>query len=93
MVSRSAALASVRAITRVVVPQTSAARRAAISFCTASWLGTSTLPPMWAALFHGRELIFEAYAGGARFNHPFISSKAFSTPPKPASASATMGRK
>ncbi|CSC98035.1 Uncharacterised protein [Vibrio cholerae] len=34
--SKSAALASVRAITNVVVPATSAAKRAAISFCTAS---------------------------------------------------------
>src|SRR4030095_2565196 len=46
-----AASASVRASSTVGPPITSAARRAAISFCTASCVGTSTLPPMWPHFF------------------------------------------
>ncbi len=42
-----ALLASVRAIRTVGTPRTSAASRAAISFCSNSEVGTSTLPPMW----------------------------------------------
>ena len=38
--------ASVRATSKVGTPMTSAARRAATSFCTNSRMGTSTLPPM-----------------------------------------------
>ncbi len=43
VVTMSAASASVRASSTVGTPITSAARRAAISFCTASCVGTSTL--------------------------------------------------
>jgi len=46
-----AASASVRARTIVGTPSTSAARRAATSFWIASWVGTSTLPPMWPHFF------------------------------------------
>src|SRR5579863_5787060 len=67
-VSRSAASASVRATTRVGTPQTSAARRAAFNFSTASRVGTSTLPHM-PALLHRGELVLEVHTGGAGFDH------------------------
>jgi hypothetical protein len=46
-----------------------------------------------AALLDGGQLVFEVHARAPAAIMFFISSKAFSTPPKPASASATMGRK
>jgi hypothetical protein len=45
------------------------------------------------ALLDRRELVLEVDAGGPASIIAFISSKALSTPPKPASASATMGAK
>jgi hypothetical protein len=78
----------------VGTPSTSAARRAATSFWIASCVGTSTLPPMWPHFFTEAELVFEVDTGCAPASIiAFISSKAFSTPPKPASASATIGAK
>jgi hypothetical protein len=50
-VTMSAASASVRASRTVGTPSTSAASRAAASFCTCSWVGTSTLPPMCPHFF------------------------------------------
>ena len=42
-----ALLASLRAMSTVSTPQTSAASRAATSFVMNSLVGTSTLPPRW----------------------------------------------
>ena len=44
-------LASVRAMRIVGTPQTSAARRAAVSFSMNSRVGTTTLPPRWPHFF------------------------------------------
>ena len=46
-----------------------------------------------AAFLHRRQLVFKVYPAAPAVIIAFISSKAFSTPPKPASASATIGRK
>ena len=93
LVTRSAASASVRAITSVGVPITSAARRAATSFATASRVGTSTLPPMWPHFLTDASWSSKWTPAAPASIIDFISSKAFSTPPKPASASATIGAK
>ena len=90
-VTRSAASASVRASSTVGTPITSAARRAAISFCTASCVGTSTLPPMWPHFFTEASWSSKCTPAAPASIIAFISSKAFSTPPKPDSASATIG--
>ena len=90
---RAAAFASVRAMTRVGVPQTSAARRAAVSFSTASRVGTSTVPPMWPHFLTEASWSSKCTPAAPASIMDFISSKAFSTPPKPASALATMGAK
>ena len=82
-----------RATSRVGTPQTSAARRAAISFCTDSWVGSSTLPPMWPHFFADESWSSKCTPAAPASIMSFISSNAFSTPPKPASASATMGEK
>ena len=68
---------------------TSAAKRAAISFSTGSAGQDSTLPPMWPH--------FWQRPAGLRCRRPaaimfFISSKAFRTPPKPASRVGNDGR-
>ena len=76
----------------VGVPQTSAARRAAISFCTASRVGTSTLPPMCPHFFAEESWSSKCTPAAPASIMSFISSNAFSTPPKPDSASATTGR-
>ena len=91
LVSRSAASASVRATSRVGTPITSAARRAAFSFSTASRVGTSTLPPMWPHFFTEASWSSKCTPAAPASIIAFISSKALSTPPKPASASATIG--
>ena len=92
-VIRSAASASVRATSTVDVPITSAARRAADSFATASRVGTSTLPPMWPHFFTEASWSSKWTPDAPASIIAFISSNAFSTPPKPASASATIGAK
>jgi hypothetical protein len=92
-VSRSAASASVRASSSVGTPITSAARRAATSFSTASRVGTSTLPPMWPHFLTAASWSSKCTPAAPASIIAFISSKAFSTPPKPASASATIGAK
>ena len=91
VVTMSAASASVRASSTVGTPITSAARRAAISFCTASCVGTSTLPPMWPHFFTEASWSSKCTPAAPASIIAFISSKAFSTPPKPDSASATIG--
>ncbi len=93
LVTRSAASASVRAITSVGTPITSAARRAATSFATASRVGTSTLPPMWPHFFTDASWSSKCTPAAPASIIDFISSNALSTPPKPASASATIGAK
>jgi hypothetical protein len=77
----------------VGVPITSAARRAATSLATASRVGTSTLPPMWPHFLTEASWSSKCTPAAPASIMAFISSKAFSTPPKPASASATMGAK
>ncbi len=93
LVSRSAASASVRASTIVGVPITSAAKRAATSFWIASCVGTSTLPPMWPHFLTEASWSSKCTPAAPARIIAFISSNAFSTPPKPASASATIGAK
>ena len=92
-VTRSAASASVRASTIVGTPMQSAASRAAISFSTASRVGTSTLPPMWPHFFTDASWSSKWTPAAPASIIAFISSNAFSTPPNPASASATIGAK
>ena len=77
----------------VGMPITSAARRAAISLSTASRVGTSTLPPMWPHFLTEASWSSKCTPAAPASIIAFISSKAFSTPPKPASASATIGAK
>src|ERR1039457_4496495 len=89
--NRPALLASVRATSRVGIPITSAARRAAISFCTNSEIGTTTLPPRCPHFFAEESWSSKCTAAAPASIMPFINSKALSRPPKPASASATMG--
>ena len=92
-VTRSAASASVRASRIVGTPMQSAASRAAISFSTASRVGTSTLPPMWPHFLTDASWSSKCTPAAPASIIAFISSNAFSTPPKPASASATIGAK
>ena len=81
-----------RATSTVGTPTTSAARRAATRFRTALWVGTSTLPPMWPHFFSLASWSSKWTPAAPASIIAFISSKAFSGPPKPASASATIGR-
>ena len=92
-VTRSAASASVRASRIVGTPMQSAASRAAISFSTASRVGTSTLPPMWPHFLTDASWSSKWTPAAPASIIAFMSSNAFSTPPKPASASATIGAK
>ncbi len=62
-----------------------------MSFCTASCVGTSTLPPMWPHFLTEASWSSKCTPAAPASIIAFISSKAFSTPPKPASASATIG--
>ena len=84
-------MASVRPMISVGTSSTSAASRAATSLATASWVGTSTLPPMWPHFFDEESWSSKWTAAAPASIMAFISSKALSTPPKPASASATIG--
>jgi hypothetical protein len=59
----------------------------------ASAVGTSTLPPMWPHFLTDASWSSKCTPAAPALIMAFISSKAFSTPPKPASASATMGAK
>src|SRR3981189_180975 len=60
--------ASVRASTKVGVPQTSAARRAAIRLRSCAAGGLSTLPALWSPLFVGGGLRLEGTPAGPGFN-------------------------
>ena len=57
-----------------------------------NWLvGTSTLPPMWPHFFSLASWSSKCTPAAPASIMLFISSKALSGPPKPASASAMMG--
>ena len=82
---------SVRAIRTVGTPSTSAASRAAISVRMNCAVGTSTLPPRWPHFFSEASWSSKWTPAAPASIIAFISSKALSAPPKPASASATIG--
>ena len=83
--------ASVRATSTVGTPQTSAARRAAFRLRMCAWVGISTLPPRWPHFFSEASWSSKWTPAAPASISAFIISKAFSGPPKPASASATIG--
>jgi len=83
--------ASVRAIRTVGTPQTSAASRAAFSVRTNWVVGTSTFPPRWPHFFSEASWSSKWTPAAPASIIAFISSNAFSGPPNPASASATIG--
>ena len=57
-----------------------------------NWLvGTSTLPPMWPHFFSDASWSSKCTPAAPASIIAFISSNALSGPPKPASASATIG--
>ena len=91
LVSSVAESASVRATTSVGTSSTSAASRAAASVRTNWLVGTSTLPPRWPHFFSEASWSSKCTPAAPASIIDFISSKAFSGPPKPASASATIG--
>ena len=80
-----------RATSTVGTPITSAASRAATSVRTKLPVETSTLPPMWPHFFSEASWSSKWTAEAPASIIAFISSKAFRGPPKPASASATIG--
>ena len=86
-----AASASVRAMTRVETPITSAASRAATRLRMCAEVGMSTLPPMWPHFFSEASWSSKWTPAAPASMNAFMISKALSGPPKPASASATMG--
>ena len=69
LVTRSAASASVRAMTSVGTPMTSAARRAAVSLADRLARRHEHLAAHVAALLHRRELVLEVDARRAGFDH------------------------
>ena len=83
--------ASVRAITMVSVRAMSAASRAALSVRMKLPVGTSTLPPRCPHFFSDASWSSKWTPAAPASIIAFISSKALSGPPKPASASATIG--
>ena len=80
-----------RATSTVGTSITSAARRAAISVRMNCDVGTSTLPPRWPHFFSDASWSSKWTPAAPASIIAFISSKALSGPPKPASASATIG--
>jgi hypothetical protein len=91
LVKRPAASASVRATSSVGTPETSAASRAAFRVRTNVCVGTSTLPPRWPHFFSLASWSSKCTPEAPASIICFISSNALSGPPKPASASATIG--
>jgi hypothetical protein len=75
----------------VGTPATSAASRAAASVRTNWLVGTSTLPPRWPHFFSAASWSSKCTPAAPASIICVISSKAFRAPPKPASASATIG--
>ena len=86
-----AASASVRATTSDGTPSTSAARRAAVSVLTNCSVGTRTLPPRCPHFFSLASWSSKCTPAAPASIIDRISSNAFSAPPNPASASATIG--
>ncbi len=86
-----AACASVRAITSDGTPATSAASRAAVSVLMCCPVGMRTFPPRWPHFFSDDSWSSKCTPAAPASIIAFISSNAFSAPPKPASASATIG--
>ena len=80
-----------RATISVRTPQTSAASRAAFSVRMCWPVGISTLPPRWPHFFSEASWSSQCTPAAPAAIMAFISSNAFSTPPNPASASATIG--
>ena len=80
-----------RATSTVGTSSTSAASRAAISVRMNCEVGTSTLPPRWPHFFSDESWSSKCTPAAPASIIDFISSKALSGPPKPASASATIG--
>src|SRR5205085_11337182 len=70
---------------------TPAAGRAAFSVRTNWLVGTSTLPPRWPHFFSEESWSSKWTPAAPASTNALISSYAFSGPPKPASASATIG--
>ena len=70
---------------------TSAASRAAFSVLMCWPVGMSTLPPRCPHFFSDASWSSQCTPAAPAAIMAFISSKAFSTPPNPASASATIG--
>ena len=64
-----------------------------MSFWTKSWIGTSTLPPMCPHFFRDESWSSRWMPAAPASIIDFTSSNVLSGPPKPASASATMGAK
>ncbi len=91
LVSSVAPRESVRATMMVGTPRISAASRAATSVRMCWLVGTSTLPPMWPHFFSEESWSSQCTPAAPASIIAFISSKAFSGPPNPASASATIG--
>ena len=75
----------------VSVPMTSAASLAALSVARCWEVGTSTLPPMWPHFLAELSWSSKWTPAAPASIMAFMSSNALSGPPKPASASATMG--
>ena len=80
-----------RATTSVGTSATSAASRAATSVRTCWLVGTSTLPPRWPHFFSDESWSSKCTAAAPASMNDFMISNALSGPPKPASASATIG--
>ncbi len=80
-----------RATSTVGTSRTSAASRAETSV-RMNWLvGTSTLPPRWPHFFSDESWSSKWTPAAPASMNAFMSSNALSGPPKPASASATIG--
>ena len=72
-------------------PEVSAASRAAFRVRQCWLVGISTLPPMCPHFFSEASWSSQCTPAAPAVIMPFISSNALSGPPKPASASATIG--
>src|SRR5260370_37259365 len=90
-VLRFAAGGWVGARSKLGPPQTSAASRAAFSVLMSWPVGISTLPPRWPHFFSEASWSSQCTPAAPAAIMDFISSKALRAPPKPASASATIG--
>ena len=91
LVIRFAPRASVRAIKTVGTPITSAAKREAVRVRICFWVGIKTLPPMWPHFFSEESWSSKWTPAAPASIMLLVSSNTFNAPPKPASASATMG--